>query len=249
MLTDVGLSENEAATYLALLGLGTTTVGPVVKESRQPWSTCYSALESLVEKGFASYKVVSNKRYFTAASPDRFREMLEERVGVFGKILPELLAMEKKGEKREEVSVFIGYGGMRAVYERLLKIEKPGQEHVCFGIGGGTLSPKVLSFFGDWDRRRADKKVVCKMVISEDAREYIDQAKVLRYTEIRTVPKDYAAHVTIDAYADMSIISLWTEQPYFISIESDKFANAFRAFFNAFWKMGKPVRNYSKRDR
>lgn len=239
---EVGLSDNEATTYLSLLSLGTTTVGPVVKESKQPWSTCYNALESLVEKGFASYKIVSNKRYFTAVSPTKFHSILEERVGLFGKILPELLTMEKRGETKEEVSVFIGYEGMRTIYERLLKMERAGDEHVVFGIGPNSLSPKVMSFFKSWDKRRADKKVICKMVMSEVSRDYIEQSKALPYTKIRVIPEEYSAYVTIDVYKNISVISLWTNTPYFIYIENEEFARAFRIFFNAFWKMGKPVK-------
>lgn len=242
MLMEAGLSDNEAVTYLALLSLGTTTVGPVVKESKQPWSTCYNSLERLVEKGFAGYKIVSNKRYFTAVGPRRFRKLLQERVNVFDKLLPNLLKIEERGEKKEDVSIFVGYGGMRTIYEKLLGTAKKGDEHLFVGVGA-VGDPKVLSFFKKWDKKRIERGIGGRFVLSEHGKEYIDQTKDLPNTKMRRVPIGYdAGCLGIDVVGDVSVVSLWTEPPYFIFIDGEKFAQGFRVFFETFWKISKPVK-------
>ena len=47
LLKEVGLTEGEAKVYLALLELGASTSGPIVKKSRVSRSIIYNILEKL----------------------------------------------------------------------------------------------------------------------------------------------------------------------------------------------------------
>ena len=96
-LLEIGLTEGEAKVYLALSKLGSSTVGPVVKESGVAYSNIYDILNRLIEKGIVSFIVKSKTRYFQACSPsnlldylDKKEKKMHEEKENLKKILPEL---------------------------------------------------------------------------------------------------------------------------------------------------------------
>ena len=54
ILQELGLTQREIRVYLALLELGSTTTGSIIKRSEVPNSKIYEILESLQNKGLVS---------------------------------------------------------------------------------------------------------------------------------------------------------------------------------------------------
>ena len=67
LLAEIGLTERESKVYLALLELGSTTTGPLVKKSEVPNSKVYEILESLQNKGLVSWITKGKTKYFQEA--------------------------------------------------------------------------------------------------------------------------------------------------------------------------------------
>jgi len=75
-LLKLGLTEGEAKVYIALSGLGSSTVGAIVKKSGVAYSNIYDILNRLIEKGIVSYIIKSKTKYFQAASPSNLIDYL-----------------------------------------------------------------------------------------------------------------------------------------------------------------------------
>src|SRR3989344_6316022 len=113
-LQKAGLTEGEAKVYTALLKLGSSTSGPIIKESKVANSIIYRLLDSLIEKGLVSYIIKEKTKYFKAANPQKIMEFIEQKKGkldeskqLIEKMLPQLLAM---GKPLDETSVQIFEG-------------------------------------------------------------------------------------------------------------------------------------------
>src|SRR3989344_9185969 len=98
-LQKAGLTEGEAKIYLALLKLGSSTSGPIIKESKVANSIIYRILDSLIEKGLVSYIIKEKTKYFRAAEPNKIieyieekKEKLEESKDSIQKMIPNLIA-------------------------------------------------------------------------------------------------------------------------------------------------------------
>src|SRR3989344_2186615 len=78
-LENIGLTKGEAKVYLALIELGSTTVGPLVKKANVAYSNIYEILNRLVDKGLVSYIVKSKTKYFQAASPKSFSDYFNKK--------------------------------------------------------------------------------------------------------------------------------------------------------------------------
>ena len=75
-LMDIGLSEKEAAVYLALLELGSDTVQHIAKKSAVNRATTYVILDSLKKKGVVSTVEKGTKTHFQAESPESLRKLI-----------------------------------------------------------------------------------------------------------------------------------------------------------------------------
>ena len=60
LLESVGLTKSEAKVYLALLELGSSSKGPIVKRSGVASSKVYELLDKLIAKGLVSIVVKAN---------------------------------------------------------------------------------------------------------------------------------------------------------------------------------------------
>lgn len=78
LLEKIGLSKAEIKVYLALLELGSTASGRIVKETELRKSTVYESIRRLQDKGLVSYVVKDSMRYFEAAQPGRILDFLAE---------------------------------------------------------------------------------------------------------------------------------------------------------------------------
>ena len=123
MLLQAGLTEGESKTYLALLELGASTTGAIVKSSGVSRSIIYNVLERLAQKGLVSVITRERTKYFQAADPSRIMDYLEEKELKFAEnrkkiseLLPKLASMQKSANK-SSASLYLGFRGMIAAHE------------------------------------------------------------------------------------------------------------------------------------
>ena len=90
----LGLSHNEAITYRALLKIGETKTGEIVKQTNLHRVLIYDALDSLIKKGLASYIIKENIKYFRAADPETLKSFIVEREKMADKLIPELKSIQ-----------------------------------------------------------------------------------------------------------------------------------------------------------
>ena len=102
-LKQMGLTEGESKTYLSLLKIGSSTVGPIVKDSRISYSKIYDVLNRLLDKGIISYTIREKTKYFQAANPNRLLDYLEKQQNqiksnkkILKEIIPDLQKIKNK---------------------------------------------------------------------------------------------------------------------------------------------------------
>src|SRR5271157_5738232 len=96
ILEELGLTNAQIKVYLALLELGESTGGPILKNTGLQNSVLYMTLDKLVQKGFASYVQRGKRRHYRPADPKTILNFIEERKRRFESILPDLLIRQTK---------------------------------------------------------------------------------------------------------------------------------------------------------
>jgi hypothetical protein len=120
---ELGLSDNEAKAYEALVKFGKITAVKISRESGVPYSKVYTVLSKLVRKGLA--RVVPGKtKQFVATDPENLLKLLEDKRVSLGKLegrvkeLKEFYAVKEK----EPVTMVTGKG---AFYKAAKELPEP----------------------------------------------------------------------------------------------------------------------------
>src|SRR3989338_3335915 len=102
ILEEIGLTKTEIKIYVTLLKVGQTTTTQIVRKGGIHASKVYEFLDKLIQKGLVSYVIKSNKKYFSAANPERLKELLKEKESKIkeqeaelGELIPELKNVRK----------------------------------------------------------------------------------------------------------------------------------------------------------
>src|SRR3989344_8581990 len=97
-LTSLGLSDNEAKVYMAMLELGSATVLEISAKAGVNRPTTYVQIESLKKMGLVSTQTKGKKQIFIPESPDQLEFMIERekkeievKKEELQKLLPELV--------------------------------------------------------------------------------------------------------------------------------------------------------------
>ncbi|MBS3165795.1 hypothetical protein J4444_01610, partial [Candidatus Woesearchaeota archaeon] len=128
ILEEIGLTKNEIKIYLALLKLGSTSTGAILKETKIHASKVYDGLERLADKGLVSHVIVANIKQFKAVNPDRILDFLddkkkkiEEQEKEIEKYLPQLKLFQESENEETEAEIFRGWKGLETVFNEGIK--------------------------------------------------------------------------------------------------------------------------------
>ena len=112
-LKNLGLSENEAKVYMAMLELGPSVVVEISRKSQINRPTTYVQIESLKKKGLVSTQTKGKKQIFIAESPDKLELLIdselktvENKKSELNNFLPELLSLFNSSGERPHVKFF-----------------------------------------------------------------------------------------------------------------------------------------------
>jgi len=241
ILTKLGLTGNEAKIYLALLELGSTAAGPLIKKVGMHRAAVYNLLDLLIDKGLVHYVKKAERKYFEAHDPERLLEFLEEKKQELNKqeqelkdILPELQLKRKLVQDSQEGTIYKGKKGLKSIFEDVLKENQP------FYVFGATGKFKEIlsAYFIHWHHRRAKLKIPLKIIYNESVRKE-RRAEELRLAQIKYLSQPYTAPSTTLVYGEKVVIVNWSAEPLAFLIRSKEVANSYHLFFKMMWDNSK----------
>ena len=234
ILQEIGLSVTESKVYLALLELGSALAGEITKKSQINRTNVYDALERLIEKGLVSYVLSANRKVFEPISPERLKEILEEKQDNLKKILPELESKFKENKTKEEATIFKGKKGIKSIFEDILKENKN-----LFVYGAESKFADLLPAYQKyWNKRRAKLSINVKMIYNEKVKKR-KRKENLKLLKMKFLPKNYEFPSTNLTYGYKTVIISWTENPVSFMIKSKEVAESNMNFFDLLWRIAK----------
>lgn len=144
----LGLSNDEAAVYLAALELGESSIIEIARKSVVKRPTIYNFLEKMKERGLLTETRRKKRNVFSAVSPRIVLGMAEARLKKLTAQLPELEAIENKSRTKPRVTFYEGVEGIKEVYADSLRYRNINID----GFSDFEASTKVLGdeYFRDY---------------------------------------------------------------------------------------------------
>lgn len=239
-LKSLGLSDNEAKVYLAMLELGPSPVLEIARKAEINRPTAYVQIESLKKKGLVSTQTKGKKQLYIAESPEHLDSMLDNQIHyvsaqkeVLAGALPDLLALYQSAGHRPTVRFFEGKEGLGQMQSIFFK---SGQKEVR----SITNLDDVLNVFPNHLKthspQRAQRGIQSKVIYSS-SQGPIMPSDPEKLRESKFIPADkmpFSGDVNI--LGNMVAITALKGQISGVIIEHQAIADSFRSFFNFLWE-------------
>lgn len=240
-LDTFGLSNKEAAVYLALLELGKASASQVAERASINRATTYVALESLIGQGLARIYYLGKKRLFVAENPHQLVALAENnkeewtsRLHEIETVMPDLDALYQHSPNKPQVRFYEGKNGLKTVFEDTLETD-----HTTLLIYADI--ERSIGSLGDYfDRHyipaRIKRQIKAKVIFtnSQAARARLERNRV-ELRESRFAPADCHISNEIIIYHDKVAILTFDEPEIGIIMQHPAIAATQRAIFHLAW--------------
>lgn len=239
-LTELGLTKNEAKVYLALLELGPTTTGPLIKKSKLYRVIIYDTLEHLLQKGLVNYSLQRNWKVFQAENPSQILELLRNKEILAKSVVEQLQKVQTEKPLEKGASIYEGWKGIKAAQENYFKEMKPGVGGEYLMVGASRqLHKKLDAFFNYFHERRSKLKISAKLLFNENNHQFGKLKKRYRPVQVRYMPAKFLTPSWVSMYKDMVLIGVAEEEPMAFFIKNKAVAESYRQYFYFMWEQSR----------
>ena len=237
-LEKIGLTQGESKVYIALLYLGSSSVGPIINRAKVSRSKVYDILDRLIQKGLVSYVYEGKTKKYDAVSPKRLHEFLEveskeleQKKQKLEEILPTLENLSKYSDNTK-AEVFHGPRGIKAFFDMSLYDNK----EINYVLG----YPKEASlyfhaYWRKYHKERIRRKQYGKVLYDYETWFCKNRGK-RKYVEQRYLPEGIKTPAFIYIFGDtVGTIVFTKEQKLCFMIKNQIVADRYKEYFMMLW--------------
>lgn len=240
-LKKIGLSENEAKIYVALLEFGNSTAQQLAQKAGVNRATTYVQLETLMQIGLASSFEKGKKTFFRAENPENLKQVIEreknllrERENAFKETFGDLDKLFSLAGERPKVRFFEGVEGLRAMQRDFLKTKDKDIEAISSADDLVKIFPSHLQ---EYVPQRVQKHIFSRLIYTSSKGPFLKASDKTMLRESRLVPSDkFPFSSDIAIYENKVAISALKGKPIGVIVENQEIANSLKALFYLAWE-------------
>lgn len=233
-----GLSEKESSVYIAATLLGRARASEISEKSNILRETTYAILKQLEEKGFLSHSISDGVKYYIAAPPERFLEVLEEKKALIAPIMDDLKSLNKSSLEKTKVEFFEGERGIMSATEDMIR----NQNTTVKAYVNTSILELIPFYHPQFRRKRKENKVTMKVVAenSENSKKLnqLDNKELRKTRFFDKLLRDL--NISFYVYGDkIQFLKAGKTEQHSIIIQDKEFAEFNRRLFEEIWKLSK----------
>jgi len=236
-LSPLGLEENQAKVYLALLELGQANVLEIAQKTNLSRITVYDVIDDLLAFGYISFILKGKRKFYIPESPRKLEKRLIFRQKIAQKLMPILEQKFSAISHRPSVKFFEGKEGLKAMVEDVLASTPNGGK---YEVIYNPEAEMVIVGQKQWDEWVAERKRrnIWVRLICEKNRQTTKWAKEGEKTNriVKFLPKGEKILVSYHIYGNKVSIASVEEPVVGVIIENEAIAKMQRLFFDYTWE-------------
>lgn len=245
-LISLGFSHHEAEVYLALIDIGQTGAGEIIKKTGLHRNIVYETLDKLITKKLVVKIFRKNVAQFQLTSPNHIIENAKAKLELAESLIPELV---DRADVKQEIIIWDGLEGFRKFMLKYMdEIEDGGIYYVL-----GSIGDRWWELMGEaaksYQRIKTKKHLSWKMVAFSESvldRRSMD-ANSSDLDEIRLLLQSSIPPANMTIWND-SIALVTVIPPYsVIEIKNKALSEGYLTYFNAMWDQAKPLDGQNKK--
>ena len=246
-LQELGLTKNEASIYVALLELGPSTTGPIIKKTNIYRVMVYDTLEQLLKKGLVNYSLKRNRKVFEAEDPIQLNELLRTKQNTTLKAIKDLKQIRQHHPVHQGAQTYEGWSGIKAAQENHLKAMKENPKGEYIMVGASTqLHKKLDDFYNYFHEQRSKMKIPAKLLFNENNKRAGNLKKRYKPVEVKFMPEKMVTPSWVSIYNDCVLIGNALDVPMALFIKNKAIAESYRLYFYQMWNQ--PMRIYTGKE-
>ena len=238
ILKNIGLTEKEAGSYLALLEFGSATVEVIAKKAQIKRPTTYHVMESLEDKGLVSKIPRSKKVLYSAESPEKIIGNLNRKAEQVKRYLPDLFARYNLPQDKPQVQMFTGKEGVRQIYQEIM-----GSGEASFFSSISRISKLYPDLLEEFVRQVEENKIKFRDLFqaTDEDIEFAKRIKAGSNYQIRFIPAGMVLPSDTGIYGDKVVF--FSFQPYLFAvvITSKDVAKSLRTIYDITWNVSENI--------
>jgi len=238
-LEDIGLSDKEAAVYVASLELGQSPVQKIATQANIKRATAYVIIESLINKGLMSSVEQGKKTYYVAEDPENLKRLIQKQRSELDEnekrakeLIPELELLFKTTGERPVVRFFEGVEGLETIRKDFTLAQYSETKSFTSLDSLFKLFPHQSEITG----LRVKRKIQSKIIYTHHKGPVPQDTNPAEFREARWIPgKLFNFDGDITIYGDKVSITSFIKKPIAILIENNNVAQTLSALFDLAW--------------
>lgn len=244
LLAILGIKDNHAKAYLALLKLQTASPHAIAKEAGVERTTIYKIMEELSEKGLANKTVNGSRISYSAEHPNKFKEILENQGSAVSQLIPLLVALQGAKGMKPVIRFYDDLPGMRRVLMDSLNCQEKFRRD--FALVDNVTDILGTRFIHNQIDERVRKGVRvqslrCKKEVLPPSEKdwYLkkDNKDILREVRYLDIKTNFEPFISI--YDHIVTVISSRKESFALVIESPEFAEAMKILFDIAWVSAK----------
>lgn len=239
-LQQLGLSLNEAKVYSALLFIGQTSAGKIIKKTQLHRSVVYTSLDKLANKKLI-FKLKRKKiMHFQATDPSRLIQNAENKKEIAQKLVPQLKGLIDK--TLPQINIYEGIVSYRRYWIDGAKKWPVGSvDYVA-----GSIMKKWQRFMGPDLKKmfkiRKRRKIKWKMIVFY--KETLEMELLRKFPHLhdyRFIKRDVKLTGNFNVVNNDILILHSVKEPMVIEIKSKSLVKVFKNIFDLLWESGEKI--------
>lgn len=235
-LQNLGLSEHEAQTYVALLKLGTAHASVLAKETGVKRTTIYPILKGLAERGIVNVYVKHGRRTYAGARPELIARAFTRKLQQFESLIPTFPTREKTNTEQSGIRYLEGKKEIIAFYESTLDeyaAMPKKQRHYRVISAQKTWEGIDPAFFIQFRYERGKRCIHTKLLLTAESRVTNPRDPTL-LRDCRFLPEGYVFQDSIDIHSD-KVLVMSHQNAVAVVITIPTLVSAFQVIFDILW--------------
>ena len=241
MLGKIGLTPGEAEVYEALVELGLSSAGDIIKKANIASSKVYDVLHRLINKGLASYTIKNGVRYYDATPPERLIDFLEQKKTDISKtqdeikkIIPRIKAKRKTIKEENKVVVYTGVQGAKIVLKESIEAGRKGAELMGYGTDEDPYKDYLPADIEEHFRDQVKYNVKWKLLFTKGK-----WRSPSPLADIKYLPKGFNLPIRTMIYGDKVAIVDFHKPITTIIIHNKAIAESYKKHYKFLWSIAK----------
>jgi len=240
-LQELGLSEKEAAVYLALLPRRDTGTSNLIRVTGLHGQFVYAALAKLEDLGLAKHVIQGGRKKFSANAPARLMSLIEEKRLAAQSVAKELQS-RFAGAHEQDFEVYQGESAFIAHQMDLLRRAPQGGTLDAIATETERFQ-KTFETYGMWEeylKLQEEKQIKIRYLGSEAQRERLQKREQNEpLWTFKILPGHSTGNISIDVQAETVTFITYGDPMLCFTLTSKEVADGYRQFFNAVWALAK----------